>query len=66
MNGERIEQLARAIYSEVYGHLDDKRHAAATIAEIRDWLSDGDGGEGASLAELVADWREYNPDDPDC
>ena len=63
MDEQSIERLARAIYSEVYGHLDDKHHWAATVAEIRDWLSDGDGGEGASLAELVADWREYASED---
>jgi hypothetical protein len=65
VNEERIDQLASAIYSEVYGHLDDKRHRARLETEIRDWLTEGDGGVGRTVEDLAAEWREYNPDDPD-
>jgi hypothetical protein len=60
-----ILALASAIYSEVYGHLDDKRHSARLTTEIRDWLTEGDEGRGRAVEDLAAEWREYNPDDPD-
>ena len=59
MNDEqRIEQLARAIYSELHGHLDYKYFKAMRVSEILDWLSDGD-IEGRSIEDLVEEWREY-------
>ena len=64
MDEQRIEQLALAIYSEVCGHIDDKNHKALLVAEIRDWLADGDGGEGRSLEDLVEEWREYAAEEP--
>ena len=64
MDEQRIEQLALAIYSEVCGHIDDKNHKALRVAEIRDWLTDGDGGEGRSLEDLVEEWREYTAEEP--
>lgn len=57
---ERATTLARAIYREVYGHLDDKNHKAAKVTEIRDWLLDGDMGEGRSVEALAEEWREYD------
>ena len=56
---QRIERLAFALYSEVYGHIDDKRHKALHVGEICDWLINGDGGSGRSLGDLVEEWREY-------
>jgi hypothetical protein len=60
---QRIERLAFAIYSEVYGHIDDKRHKALHVGEICDWLINGDGGSGRSLGDLVEEWREYTAED---
>ena len=57
--------LADAIYSEVYGHLDDKRHFATTAAEIRDWLATGDVADDCTVRSLAAEWRQRDLDDPD-
>jgi hypothetical protein len=62
-DGQRIDRLAFDIYDEVYGHLDDKRHKSRRVGEIYDWLANGDGGEGRSLADLVDEWREYTAED---
>lgn len=51
--------LAAEIYGEAYTG-DDKYHRAAKTREITDWLTDGDGGEGRTAAELAAEWIEYD------
>ena len=56
---ERLLRLATAIYSETDGS-DYEPHRAQTIAEIADWLSDGDDGAGRTVADLAAEWVEYN------
>ena len=65
-NEQRAGQLANAIYSEVYGHLDDKRHLATTAAEIRDWLEAGEVADDCTVRSLAAEWRQRDLDDPDC
>lgn len=52
---------AEAIYSMCYTG-DDGRHRKAKTSEIEDWLTDGDGGEGRSIAELAREWIEYDID----
>ena len=56
--------LADAIYSRVYGHLDDKNHKATTAAEIRDWLEAGDVADDCTVRSLAAEWRQRDLDDP--
>jgi hypothetical protein len=52
--------LADAIYAEVFGHLDDKRFRAAKVQEIYDWLEAGDLDDKPDVANLAAEWREYD------
>lgn len=54
---ERVAGLATVIHAEVCG-CDNPR--CTTRQEIYEWLSEGDGGEGRTLADLVAEWREYS------
>jgi len=56
----RATTLAFSIYREVFGHLDDKNHKAAKVAEMRDWLMAGDMGEGRDVEDLAEEWREYD------
>ena len=53
-------ELAERIYSEVDG-ADDKRHRAAVIAELADWIKEGDwpADKIPNVADLAAEWREY-------
>ena len=57
----RIGWLAGKIYYAVDG-ADDKAHKATLTQEIADWLRQGDGGVNSSVAELAAEWREYQAD----
>jgi len=50
---------ANRIYSEFYGHLDDRRFKAAKLQEINDWLTQGD-PEDMTPDELMAEWAEYD------
>ena len=51
--------LAAEIYDLVYTG-DNKYHRANITNEIADWLSNGDGGEGRTAAELAKEWNEYD------
>ena len=51
--------LAEEIYYLVYSG-DNQRHRVNVTQEIQDWLTDGDGGEGRTAAELAAEWIEYD------
>lgn len=53
----RMLALANAVHDEVCG-CDNKR--CSVTGEIYEWLSEGDGGDGRALADLVAEWREYD------
>ena len=63
MTKRNLTALADAIYTEVFGHLDDKYFAESKIAEIRDWLEAGDLDDNPNVTELAAEWREYDADD---
>ena len=63
MTEQQIETMARAIYTEVYGQIDDKYFRADKLAEIHDWLTDGDTSDTPSVAALVNEWRQYDADD---
>ena len=63
--GAAATALADAIYSRVYGHLDDKNHKATTAAEIRDWLEAGDVADDCTVRSLAAEWRQRDLDNPD-
>ena len=54
---ERVLGLATVLHGEVCG-CDNPR--CATRQEVYDWLIEGDGGVGRTLADLVAEWREYS------
>ena len=53
---ERVLGLATVIHAEVCG-CDNPR--CTTRQEVYEWLEEGDGGEGRTLADLVAEWRDY-------
>ena len=58
-----LTTLADAIYSEVFGHLDDKAFRASKVQEVYDWLEAGDLDDNADVAALADEWREYDADD---
>jgi hypothetical protein len=61
-----LDNLAWKIYSELYGHLDDKHHQSIEIPAIHDWLVDGDQEyvQKTSIEKLAAEWKELNtPED---
>ena len=60
---ERIDTLAEAIYTEVFGTIDDARFESEKTTEILDWLADGDEGKGRTVADLADEWREYDAAD---
>lgn len=55
--------MADAIYTEIFGEIDDKYFQDEKTSEIYDWLVDGDTNPMPTLAELVDEWREYDPAD---
>ena len=55
--------LAETIYSEVFGHLDDKIFRARKVQEIHEWLGDEELEDNPSVVDLVAAWREYDTED---
>jgi len=58
---ERAAALAARIYSEIYGDVDDKRHKAAKVQQIYEWLTTGDDlAPDPDVEELAAEWREYD------
>jgi len=63
MSENRLYALAADIYSALYGHLDNKYFEAAKVGEIADWLAAGDGGEGRTVADLAAEWRDLDSED---
>jgi hypothetical protein len=63
MHEHPLNVLAEAIYTQVFGHLDDKYFSAVKIQEIYDWLEAGDDGEDRTVADLATEWREYDADD---
>lgn len=52
-----IPTLAQAIYTVLFGHIDSKFHRDEKLAEIADWLREGD-IEGYPQPETLA--REYD------
>jgi hypothetical protein len=61
------EDMAATIYAKVHGDTDSKGHRAAKIAEITDWLRDGDlkPGELVDDEQLAREWAEYDVEDDD-
>lgn len=63
MKQKQLDHLAEMIYSECYGHLDDKWHRAEKTDEIRDWLAEGETtgltDKPSDAVRLAAEWREY-------
>ena len=57
------QKLADQIYLEVYGHIDSKQHYHQFIAQIQDWLYDGDLDDNPDIQGLVEEWREYMGDE---
>lgn len=57
---ERIKELAEQIYSTYFGHLDDKGFHEEKVAEISDWLSDGD--PQITEVEAIGEWEDYDED----
>ena len=57
------ERAAEAIYSAHFGHLDDKAFCNAKTQEIEDWLENGDQSQPATLADLIAEWGEYDAEE---
>jgi len=53
--------IAEAIYSAVFGDLDDECFGSAKVQEIYDWLNAGDPSN--DLNSLIAEWREYDAED---
>ena len=53
--------LADRIYTTVYGRYDDRRHQSQMMAEIADWIREGDWREDQipDVEALAAEWREY-------
>lgn len=51
--------VAALIYTAADG-ADHKAHRAATVQAIYEWLDNGDDGYGREIADLAAEWREYN------
>lgn len=56
---QSLENIAQAMYTEVYGDIDDKFFKAEKVEEIENWLEEGD-PDLSNLAALVAEWREYD------
>jgi len=63
MDEQQIITYVEEIYTEVYGHLDDKRFCDAKYAEIEDWLREGDIDGTETTESLVAEWRDYDVED---
>lgn len=53
--------VAALVYSAADG-ADHKARRAETVQAIYEWLADGDDGNGATIADLAAEWREYSAD----
>lgn len=63
MTHEQASELARAIYTELYGDSDSKAMREELQTAIYDWLITGDWRDGEplpSVAQLAADWRDYD------
>ena len=52
--------LAKSIYDQCYGHLDDRRFRDEAIGAIKCWLDDGEPVTTETVEELAREWREYN------
>lgn len=52
---------AEQIYREVFGQVDNRSFKTGKLAEIEEWLANGD--SSAPVAELAAEWREYDAAD---
>jgi len=59
-----LTNLAELIYRQVSGADNNEEYARLT-SEIYDWLDDGDGGEGRTVASLSAEWIEREEDAAD-
>jgi hypothetical protein len=61
--GERLVALAHAIHGEVCD-CDDK--GCTVESDMYAWLEAGDAGEGRTVADLAAEWRDYAqaPEEP--
>jgi len=59
----RLTELAEAVYSQVFGHLDDKYFESGKVTEIYDWLESGDLTDDQTAEALAAEWREYDAAD---
>jgi hypothetical protein len=62
MDETYTQELIETIYSECYGHLDDKWFRDDKLTEIYDWLVNGDAFD-CTVQDLVNEWREYDADD---
>jgi hypothetical protein len=62
MNESKLNEMASAIYGEVYG-ADNKFEAAERTQEIYDWLATGDLDGSETIEFLVAEWNEYTKDE---
>jgi len=58
-----LTTLAEVIYSEVFGHLDDKGFRTSKVQEIHEWLEAGDLDPLPTAADLADEWREYDAED---
>lgn len=57
---EQMTELVQAIYSSVYGDVDDRAFKHLKTFAIQDWLSDGDLEDEPNLNALIAEWRDYD------
>ena len=58
--GLTTEEIAHHIYIEIFGDIDSKRIYGMKMAEIQDWLTDGDLDGSTSLFELTREWRGFD------
>lgn len=58
LTDEQVEQIALAIYRELYPSVDSKQHKQQTLGDIEEWLSMGDLDPDDTVGELAQQFRE--------
>ncbi len=55
-----FKKTANAIYTEIFGSIDNKQFEEHRCGQIEDWLREGDLDDEPSITELVWEWIEYD------
>lgn len=67
-NAMNTVEIARAIYTEIFGDIDDKNFKADKVGEIEAWLQEGDlaphpDWPNKPTIQMVDEWRVYDAEE---